>query len=137
MDDFPTLSGRPWTPLDDAILLTGIKAGKNTQQLSIELHRTTMAVRQRRIRLGIHQKRPPQPQPDPAMHRPPAPPSPRAAALTPIASSRSCMWPIGEPRSSGFRYCDAPSVDSRSYCHEHCMRAYERYAAVNQESMQP
>jgi GcrA cell cycle regulator len=36
----------------------------------------------------------------------------------------ACQWPIGHPRTPGFRFCEAPSVPGRSYCLEHCRRAY-------------
>ncbi len=41
-----------------------------------------------------------------------------------ISASRSCAWPIGEPRSKDFRYCDAPAVVGRSYCPCHCAVAF-------------
>ncbi len=43
----------------------------------------------------------------------------------PIPRSRSCCWPIGEPRTPGFRFCDAPSVAGRSYCEQHMRKAYQ------------
>jgi len=50
-----------------------------------------------------------------------------------ISVSRSCAWPIGEPRTKEFRYCDAPAVVGRSYCPCHCAVAFiprrERTAA--------
>lgn len=39
-------------------------------------------------------------------------------------AARGCCWPIGEPRSPGFRLCDAPSAAGRPYCPAHCARAY-------------
>jgi GcrA cell cycle regulator len=33
--------------------------------------------------------------------------------------SHACTWPIGEPRTKEFRYCDAPAVLGRSYCPVH------------------
>ncbi len=45
--------------------------------------------------------------------------------LAPIGPARTCQWPIGEPRTRGFRLCEvAPTVAGRSYCAEHCARAY-------------
>ena len=35
-----------------------------------------------------------------------------------------CCWPIGHPRTKGFRFCDAPSVPGRPYCMPHCRKAY-------------
>ena len=34
-----------------------------------------------------------------------------------------CSWPIGEPGTSGFRYCDEPRM-RRSYCAEHAAIAF-------------
>lgn len=36
----------------------------------------------------------------------------------------ACCWPIGEPRTPGFRYCEAPAVAGRPYCPAHARRAY-------------
>jgi len=33
--------------------------------------------------------------------------------------SHECSYPIGEPRTPGFRYCDAPAPAGRSYCDAH------------------
>lgn len=37
-----------------------------------------------------------------------------------------CCWPLGEPGTPGFRYCDEPNEEGRPYCPEHCARAYVR-----------
>lgn len=39
---------------------------------------------------------------------------------------RGCCWPIGEPRTKAFRFCEAPSQASKSYCPEHQGLAYVR-----------
>lgn len=43
-----------------------------------------------------------------------------AAACLP----RICCWPIGEPGTSGFRFCDQPLEGAGSYCATHHARAY-------------
>ena len=41
--------------------------------------------------------------------------------------ARGCQWPFGDPREAGFRFCAAVDVVvGRSYCAEHCHRAYTR-----------
>jgi GcrA cell cycle regulator len=76
---------------------------------------------------------PPQPVPRPrrlkrgAATLPPvaAPPVPAPSPLAGLRL-RTCCWPIGEPRTPGFRFCDAPSEPGRPYCAEHARRAYVR-----------
>jgi GcrA cell cycle regulator len=62
-----------------------------------------------------------------ALDRPLAPP-PREPAYQPPPPPKygriiDCCWPIGEPGSPGFRYCDEPSERGYSYCAEHHRRA--------------
>lgn len=56
------------------------------------------------------------------------PPVQRAlAALGAIGLTRRrpvCAWPIGEPGTKGFRFCDAESQAGSPYCHEHTQVAY-------------
>lgn len=65
---------------------------------------------------------PPAPRPPP-VHQPPAPPPAPDMPVDPPLRWRGrvedCCWPIGEPGSRGFRYCDAPSEPGRPYCREH------------------
>lgn len=35
-----------------------------------------------------------------------------------------CCWPIGEPGTRGFRWCDDPSKPGKPYCDEHAKLAY-------------
>jgi GcrA cell cycle regulator len=37
-----------------------------------------------------------------------------------------CCWPIGEPRSPAFRFCDAPAERGKPYCKEHRGVAWKR-----------
>ena len=57
-----------------------------------------------------------------------APPAARAvpAAARPYARVVSCCWPIGEPGTSGFRFCDAGSIPGKPYCLDHASVAYVR-----------
>lgn len=54
-----------------------------------------------------------------------APPPPEVA---PSYSRRpvSCCWPIGEPGTKAFRFCDDIAEPGRSYCGEHCKLAFVR-----------
>lgn len=51
----------------------------------------------------------------------PAPPDP---PIIIVRKSQPCCWPVGEPRTPEFRYCDAPGVPGRSYCAEHEAKAW-------------
>lgn len=35
-----------------------------------------------------------------------------------------CCWPIGEPKTDSFRFCEVPSVGGKPYCAEHMRVAY-------------
>ena len=55
-------------------------------------------------------------QPPPPRLQPP-PPRPYGRVIT-------CCWPIGEPGTRGFRFCDAESVPGKPYCADHAQLAY-------------
>ncbi len=70
-----------------------------------------------------------------APSEPPPPPSPVAPvrSVTPALRSVSrapggriipCCWPIGEPGTRSFRFCDAESAAGKPYCAEHAALAY-------------
>ncbi|HUB13143.1 MAG TPA: GcrA family cell cycle regulator [Acetobacteraceae bacterium] len=56
--------------------------------------------------------------------------SPPRVALAAAPPSRpygrviTCCWPIGEPGTRSFRFCDADSVPGKPYCEEHAQKAY-------------
>lgn len=47
-----------------------------------------------------------------------------ALVLPTTLGKGSCRWPIGEPRTAGFRYCDAPALMGKPYCAACCAKAY-------------
>jgi GcrA cell cycle regulator len=61
---------------------------------------------------------------------------PQAASRTPptpvLLSTKPCCWPIGEPRSKAFRFCDEPAVFAKPYCLEHSKQAYAKYHEVKE-----
>ncbi len=59
-------------------------------------------------------------QPLPAAPRAPMPSAPLQARR----SAPSCCWPIGEPGTRTFRFCDDSSVPGKPYCDEHAKLAY-------------
>lgn len=70
----------------------------------------------------------------PAPRPPPAPPPVHAPAhsqpsLRPVSRASGgriipCCWPIGEPGTRSFRFCDAGSAAGKPYCSEHAALAY-------------
>ena len=56
--------------------------------------------------------------------------NPASSAATPSetrrASAKPCCWPIGDPGTPAFRFCDLPAEAGKPYCTEHCDIAYER-----------
>lgn len=69
-----------------------------------------------------------EPEPDhpPALLLPPIAPPPTVFSRGPV---RTCCWPIGEPGTKAFRFCDEPPLSFRPYCGEHAKLAYIRRVA--------
>jgi len=57
---------------------------------------------------------------------PPPPPPPARVVTHPAVYGRvvRCMWPIGEPGTKSFRFCDENSKPGKSYCADHYRLAY-------------
>lgn len=53
-----------------------------------------------------------------------APPRPMAMAPRPYGRVVTCCWPLGEPGTREFRFCDTPSEPGRPYCEDHVRVAY-------------
>ena len=53
-----------------------------------------------------------------------APPRPQAVAPRPYGRIVTCCWPIGEPGTKTFRFCDDRSEPGKPYCDEHAKLAY-------------
>lgn len=75
--------------------------------------------------------------PEPAPEPPPVPapveriraaPPSRVPVLRPVPQPRSrnvsCCWPIGEPGTKSFRFCEADATQGKPYCLEHAQLAY-------------
>jgi GcrA cell cycle regulator len=66
----------------------------------------------------------------PRVIEPPAPVTPRAAPVlrqvtsVPFGRVSPCCWPIGEPGTRTFRFCDADTLPNKPYCGEHAQLAY-------------
>jgi GcrA cell cycle regulator len=51
-------------------------------------------------------------------------PRPAVVARTAGGRRNACCWPIGEPGTPAFRFCDADSMPGKPYCDEHARLAY-------------
>ncbi|OJY70461.1 MAG: hypothetical protein BGP12_22275 [Rhodospirillales bacterium 70-18] len=54
----------------------------------------------------------------------PARPVPVRSAPYRNTRSSTCCWPIGEPGTRSFRFCDADATAGKPYCTEHAQLAY-------------
>ena len=48
----------------------------------------------------------------------------RAISQPRVGRSSACCWPIGEPGTKSFRFCDAAAAAGKPYCVEHAQIAY-------------
>ncbi len=54
------------------------------------------------------------------------PPRPVAVAPRPYGRIVTCCWPMGDPGTREFHFCDVPSEPGRPYCEDHVKVAYVR-----------
>lgn len=62
----------------------------------------------------------------PAVPRPVWRPPVRAYGKT-----RMCCWPLGEPGTRDFKFCDDPTLPGKPYCGDHCGLAYVPRTPLN------
>jgi GcrA cell cycle regulator len=64
--------------------------------------------------------------PEPAVRSVVAPAAPSLRAVGRSGGGRliACCWPIGEPGTRSFRFCDAGSLPGKPYCATHAALAY-------------
>jgi GcrA cell cycle regulator len=70
-------------------------------------------------------------QPSPVRAAPPAP-----VRVAPPRTSRlvACCWPIGEPGTKSFRFCDDDALPGKPYCAEHAQLAYVKVRDRREEA---
>ena len=76
--------------------------------------------------------------PKPPQVAPASAPSTGASAVR-VVPSRSgrlaaCCWPIGEPGTKSFRFCDEEAVPGKPYCTEHAQLAYVKVRDRREEA---
>jgi GcrA cell cycle regulator len=47
-------------------------------------------------------------------------------AVRPAGRLSTCCWPIGEPGTPSFRFCNDAALPTKPYCAEHAAIAYVR-----------
>jgi GcrA cell cycle regulator len=67
----------------------------------------------------------------------PAAAAPAVRALPParhMPRMAACCWPIGEPGTKSFRFCDVEAVQGKPYCAEHAQLAYVKVRDRREEA---
>ena len=62
------------------------------------------------------------------------PPVLRAVHRAPGGRLVACCWPIGEPGTRSFRFCDKESLPSKPYCSAHAALAYVKVRDRREEA---
>lgn len=70
----------------------------------------------------------------PALPAVPLPSLVRTAAAPRQGRSHACCWPLGEPGTRSFRFCDADTMPGKPYCMEHAQVAYVRVRDRREEA---
>ena len=54
--------------------------------------------------------------------------------ITRTLRPQSCCWPLGEPGTRSFRFCDAEATPGKPYCSEHAAVAYVKVRDKREEA---
>lgn len=65
-------------------------------------------------------------QPQPRAEATPPAPAKSSAPRAAHGGSKSCSWPMGDPKQAGFHFCGEPAEPGRPYCNQHCHIAYHK-----------
>lgn len=109
-----------WTEERESRLRDLWDEGLSTRAIATALGVTKNAIVGKSYRLGLERRCPSNrpgsaPRPQPLMTKPPERPA------HPILELRVgvCRWPLGDPRTSGFRFCLDPTEGCTTYCPDH------------------
>ena len=61
-------------------------------------------------------------------------PAPVRTAVARSAHPIACCWPIGDPGTKSFRFCDAEALPGKPYCAEHAQIAYVKVRDRREEA---
>lgn len=59
--------------------------------------------------------------------------APKRAKRSPGRVS-TCCWPVGDPGDSDFHFCGADTLPGKSYCSDHCSKAYVTKSRADSEA---
>jgi GcrA cell cycle regulator len=66
------------------------------------------------------------------------PESPKPHVVRPVTTytprPQNCCWPLGEPGTRSFRFCDAVAIAGKPYCTEHAAIAYVKVRDRREEA---
>jgi GcrA cell cycle regulator len=108
--------------LSDAVPLIALKAEAQSQSQSVAAGQPIPGARDgasRDAKAATRKRVGPGNPPKPKAPPPPAPPAP-----IPTRYRGTCQWPIGEPGTPSFRFCDAPALAGMPYCEKCAEKAY-------------
>ena len=75
----------------------------------------------------VHQSAPAQRAEAPMGARAPAPAKPASSGRTAShVGTKTCSWPMGDPKQPGFHFCGEPAEAGKPYCAHHCHVAYHK-----------
>jgi GcrA cell cycle regulator len=61
------------------------------------------------------------------MTREAPPPAPKTSTrVAAHVGSKTCSWPMGDPKQPGFHFCGEPAEAGKPYCAHHCHVAYHK-----------
>jgi len=128
-----------WTPTKIKLLMQYWADGLSARQIGAKLGTTRNAAIGKVHRLKLQPKPKPEPKPKPQPEprstkaTPPRPivnpvvPVGDACAATMALVADSCRWPMGDPCTDRFMYCDKKKLEDYPYCDEHCRKAYHEF----------
>ncbi|MFC3231113.1 GcrA family cell cycle regulator [Marinibaculum pumilum] len=114
-----------WTPDTVEQLKVLWSQGLSITQIGKQLGMTRNAVVGKAHRIGLEKRT------SPIVRRPrPAAPIP-APLPQPVlhTGAQRCQWPIGDPKTSEFRFCGKSALPGRPYCDDHCSVAYTSWTS--------
>jgi GcrA cell cycle regulator len=120
-----------WTDERVNLLKTMWAEGNTASQIAKALDITRNAVIGKAHRLGLSGRPSPIRPPDapaapaaPVRAKPKKKEDRKGVGLLEL-TERMCRWPFGDPRDKDFHFCGKPAIPGRTYCGDHCAKAFQ------------